>query len=42
VKISFRLVPISKGQADFNLIHNNKLTLVSISGWQADLDLFLL
>ena len=41
VKISYRLVPISRGQADFNLLHNNKLKLGSISEWQADLDIFL-
>ena len=32
VQISYRLVPISKGQADFDLSLNNKLKLVSISG----------
>jgi hypothetical protein len=41
VKISYKLVPISKGQADFDLSLNNKLKLVSLNGWQADFDLFL-
>jgi hypothetical protein len=41
VEISNKLVPISKHQADFNLLFNNKLKSVSISEWQADLDLFL-
>ena len=36
-----KLVPISKVQADFDLLLNNKLELVFLSGRQADLDLFL-
>ena len=37
----YKLVPISNVQADFDLLLNNKLELVLLSGRQADLDLFL-
>ena len=41
VQISYKLVPISKGQVDFDLSLNNKLKLVSISGRHTDSNLFL-
>ena len=41
VKISYKLVSISNGQADFDLLLNNKLKLASLCGWKADLNLFL-